>query len=107
MSQTTKAPGRNDPCHCGSGKKYKQCCLEKDDAALREARAKAAAKAEKKAAKNESAAKQSREKDTGGPQGNRAVPHQPPKASSNQPWKKAQSNTHPTQRSLPRKAGKG
>ncbi len=19
-------PGRNDPCHCGSGKKYKQCC---------------------------------------------------------------------------------
>jgi uncharacterized protein YecA (UPF0149 family) len=25
MSQTTKAPGRNDPCHCGSGKKYKHC----------------------------------------------------------------------------------
>jgi hypothetical protein len=21
---------RNDPCHCGSGKKYKKCCLEKD-----------------------------------------------------------------------------
>ena len=21
-----KAPGRNDPCSCGSGKKYKQCC---------------------------------------------------------------------------------
>ena len=21
-----KAPGRNDPCPCGSGKKYKQCC---------------------------------------------------------------------------------
>jgi SEC-C motif-containing protein len=20
-------PGRNDPCPCGSGKKYKQCCL--------------------------------------------------------------------------------
>lgn len=19
--------GRNDPCHCGSGKKYKKCCL--------------------------------------------------------------------------------
>ena len=19
--------GRNDPCHCGSGKKYKRCCL--------------------------------------------------------------------------------
>lgn len=22
---------RNDPCHCGSGKKYKKCCLEKDE----------------------------------------------------------------------------
>lgn len=22
--------GRNEPCHCGSGKKYKKCCLEKD-----------------------------------------------------------------------------
>lgn len=21
-----KHPGRNDPCSCGSGKKYKQCC---------------------------------------------------------------------------------
>jgi uncharacterized protein YecA (UPF0149 family) len=21
-------PGRNDPCPCGSGKKYKQCCLK-------------------------------------------------------------------------------
>ncbi len=24
--------GRNQPCHCGSGKKYKQCCLKKDQA---------------------------------------------------------------------------
>lgn len=22
--------GRNDPCHCGSGKKYKSCCMQKD-----------------------------------------------------------------------------
>lgn len=22
--------GRNDPCHCGSGKKYKHCCLNRD-----------------------------------------------------------------------------
>jgi preprotein translocase subunit SecA len=21
-----KTPGRNDPCPCGSGKKYKHCC---------------------------------------------------------------------------------
>jgi len=26
-------PGRNDPCPCGSGKKYKKCCLAKDEAA--------------------------------------------------------------------------
>jgi tetratricopeptide (TPR) repeat protein len=25
-------PGRNDPCPCGSGKKYKKCCLMKDEA---------------------------------------------------------------------------
>jgi hypothetical protein len=25
-------PGRNDPCPCGSGKKYKQCCLGRDGA---------------------------------------------------------------------------
>ena len=29
--------GRNDPCPCGSGKKYKRCCLEKDAAREREA----------------------------------------------------------------------
>ena len=22
--------GRNDPCPCGSGKKYKNCCMNKD-----------------------------------------------------------------------------
>ena len=27
--------GRNDPCPCGSGKKYKHCCLEKDQMADR------------------------------------------------------------------------
>jgi tetratricopeptide (TPR) repeat protein len=26
-------PGRNDPCPCGSGQKYKRCCLEKDQIA--------------------------------------------------------------------------
>ena len=28
-------PGRNDPCPCGSGKKYKRCCLAKDEEAER------------------------------------------------------------------------
>ena len=27
--------GRNDPCPCGSGKKYKKCCLAKDEEARR------------------------------------------------------------------------
>ncbi|MCE5299598.1 MAG: SEC-C domain-containing protein [Spirochaetia bacterium] len=29
-------PGRNDPCHCGSGKKYKKCCYDRDEQAQRE-----------------------------------------------------------------------
>jgi tetratricopeptide (TPR) repeat protein len=35
--------GRNDPCHCGSGKKYKRCCLQKDQIAESAALAQAAA----------------------------------------------------------------
>jgi hypothetical protein len=30
---------RNDRCHCGSGRKYKACCLALDEAAARAARA--------------------------------------------------------------------
>lgn len=26
-----KEPGRNEPCPCGSGKKYKRCCLTKKE----------------------------------------------------------------------------
>src|SRR3954454_9875111 len=26
------SPGRNEPCHCGSGRKYKKCCLDSDRA---------------------------------------------------------------------------
>ena len=32
------AVGRNDPCPCGSGKKYKKCCLPRDTAVLRRTR---------------------------------------------------------------------
>jgi hypothetical protein len=38
-------PGRNDPCHCGSGKKYKKCCLTKDEEARQAAKAELAATA--------------------------------------------------------------
>ncbi len=27
--------GRNDPCHCGSGKKYKNCHLKKDNSSMK------------------------------------------------------------------------
>jgi hypothetical protein len=37
--------GRNDPCPCGSGKKYKKCCLAKDEESVRE-RARAVREAE-------------------------------------------------------------
>src|SRR5262249_13196690 len=33
-------PGRNDPCHCSSGKKYKKCCQPKEEAAEHERLAK-------------------------------------------------------------------
>ena len=30
--------GRNEPCPCGSGRKYKKCCLEKEAGRLRSER---------------------------------------------------------------------
>ena len=30
-----RTPGRNEPCHCGSGTKYKKCHLDADQAAWR------------------------------------------------------------------------
>ena len=51
QKQDSPAPalGRNEKCHCGSGKKYKQCHLREDEAAARDARAKAAEEAAKTA----------------------------------------------------------
>ena len=43
-------PGRNDPCPCGSGKKYKKCCLANEEAAEREQLAKAEARRAESAA---------------------------------------------------------
>lgn len=36
MEITMNNLGRNQPCHCGSGKKYKKCCLRKDEDTRRE-----------------------------------------------------------------------
>ena len=30
-------PGRNDPCHCGSGRKYRKCCGAESAAGREEA----------------------------------------------------------------------
>ena len=89
--------GRNEPCHCGSGKKYKQCCLNKDEAAERAARAKAAEKAEKAEtpATPEAA-----------PAPAKAAPR-PPKHGTDQPWKSGGlKNTRSFQKvRTPRKVG--
>ena len=37
VRRTIPMLGRNDPCHCGSGKKYKKCCYLKDQELLRDA----------------------------------------------------------------------
>lgn len=82
--------GRNDPCHCGSGKKYKQCHLAADEAKERTERAKAA---ENAPAPDPEAA---------------AAPAAPagPKHQTRQPWKKTATNTHGFGKtSLPRKVG--
>jgi hypothetical protein len=59
--------GRNDPCHCGSGQKYKKCHLSKDDAARSaELSAAAAAAAEAQAKADAEAAEADEEKGAGG-----------------------------------------
>jgi tetratricopeptide (TPR) repeat protein len=47
-------PGRNDRCPCGSGKKYKACCLPKDEAGrAQEAAAQQTAREEREAARRQ------------------------------------------------------
>ena len=84
--------GRNDPCHCGSGKKYKQCHLVEDEAKARTERAKAVEAAPAAAAEAEA------ESAAPAPSG--------PKHQTRQPWKKTATNTHGFGKtSLPRKVG--
>jgi hypothetical protein len=80
--------GRNDPCHCGSGKKYKQCHLVEDEAKARAERAKGAAEAPVPA------------------EDGAAPTPSGPKHQTRQPWKKTATNTHGFGKtSLPRKVG--
>ena len=89
-----KSLGRNDPCHCGSGKKYKQCHLAADEAAEREARAKAVTAAESAAPAAEPA--------------KAAAPAAVPRHATRQPWKGGNTNTRGFQKvSVARKTGGG
>ncbi len=54
-------PGRNDRCPCGSGKKYKACCLTKDDAAEREQLTKAQVARDERAAEKRQSLREVRE----------------------------------------------
>src|SRR5688572_19592363 len=96
-TQTTARPGRNEPCRCGSGRKYKHCCLEKDDKKAAAARAKAAKAEEAPAAVAEEAATTT------------AAPRAP-KPKTAQPWKVGSSSSTrgfvPRSRT-PRKVGGG
>jgi hypothetical protein len=58
-------PGRNDPCHCGSGQKYKKCHLPTDDAAKSAELAANAAEAAAKAAADAAAAEEEEESSKG------------------------------------------
>ena len=90
-TQNLARPGRNEPCRCGSGRKYKHCCLEKDDKKAAAARAKAA---------KEPAAPPSEEAPSAAPR--------VPKPQTDQPWKTGSSTRGFVPRSrTPRKVGGG
>lgn len=92
MTTPVKSVGRNDPCRCGSGKKYKLCCLDKDEKAAREARAKAAAAAPPPEAAAEPPPAQAR------------AQHR----QAGQPWKRGAQNTRGFHKvTTPRKVGGG
>lgn len=92
-SSTTPRPGRNEPCYCGSGKKYKQCHLPADEAEA--AKARAAAAAEAGPATTEGGADAP------------AAPTAAPKHKTHQPWKAATSRGFVPRSTAPRKMGGG
>ena len=95
-----KSLGRNDACHCGSGKKYKACHLSQDEAAERELRAKQQ-EAEAKAAPEPA------ETSDADASAGHAHPPREPRHATPQPWKRAASGgTRTVPRfSAPRRSG--
>jgi len=88
-ASTITRPGRNEPCHCGSGRKYKHCCLAKDEAKAAKARAKAAAEAAAQPPEEAAA----------------PAPKRAPKPQTHQPWKATTSRGFVPRMRTPRKAG--
>jgi len=90
-TQSNTRPGRNEPCRCGSGKKYKHCCLAKDEKKAAAARAIAATEPEVAQA------------------GETPAPAvRPPKPKTDQPWKTGSSTRGFVPRArTPRKVGGG
>ena len=106
MTSTTVKPGRNEPCSCGSGKKYKQCCLAKDEAAAAEARAAArAAEAAEAAAAAAQAAEAEPQAEEHAAKAKAAAPMHAPKHATHQPWKATNSRGFAPKNRMPRKAG--
>ena len=91
-SSTTPRPGRNEPCHCGSGRKYKQCCLPKDEAEAAKVRAAAAAEAGEAGT---------------APAGEASAAPVPLKHKTHQPWKATTSRGFAPRSTAPRKMGGG
>jgi SEC-C motif len=87
-AQSSARPGRNEPCHCGSGRKYKHCCLDKDNQEAAAARAKAA---EETPAQASEAAASTRKR--------------PPKPQTEQPWKAKSTRGFVSRPRMPRKVG--
>ena len=87
-AKNTARPGRNEPCHCGSGRKYKQCCLQKDDAMS------SAARVESETAES------ARLPETGD-----AAPARPSKPQTQQPWKASTARGFVPRSRTPRKVG--
>jgi hypothetical protein len=87
-AQAHPRPGRNEPCHCGSGRKYKHCCLDKDERLAAAARVKAASEAT--AASPETAA---------------PPPPRAPKHQTHQPWKATTAPAFIPRPRTPRKVG--
>jgi hypothetical protein len=86
VSPSGARPGRNEPCHCGSGRKYKHCCLDKDNAAAAKARTKA----------SDAAAS---------PAPAESAPPKRPKHQTHQPWKAAPTKAFVPRMRTPRKVG--